>query len=44
MTVAALILTLTLLSCLAGMQILLIAGTPIGNYAWGGKARVLRPG
>lgn len=41
MTIAALILTLALLGALTVMQFLLIAGAPIGHYAWGGKHRVL---
>ena len=42
-TEVALILSLTILGCLLVMQILLIAGVPIGHYAWGGKERVLPP-
>ncbi|GAB3532016.1 hypothetical protein GCM10027403_03480 [Arthrobacter tecti] len=43
MTTAGLTITLTLLAALAVMQILLIAGLPFGNYAWGGQHRVLPP-
>ena len=42
-TDVALIVSLTILGGLLVMQILLIAGVPIGHYAWGGKERVMPP-
>jgi len=41
MVVVALGASLTILVALAVMQLLLIAGAPIGEYAWGGQHRVL---
>ena len=41
MTTVALYLALATLAALAIMQLLLIFGVPIGEYAWGGKNRVL---
>jgi hypothetical protein len=43
MTAAALILTITILLALTTVQMLLLAGVPIGQYAWGGKDRILPP-
>lgn len=42
MLIAALI-SLTLLGLLAFFQILLIAGVPIGKFAWGGQHKTLPP-
>jgi hypothetical protein len=42
MLTAALI-SLTLLALLAFFQILLIAGAPIGRFAWGGQHKILPP-
>jgi hypothetical protein len=33
-----------ILACLAILQLALIAGAPLGRFAWGGKERVLSPG
>ncbi|MFC7619690.1 hypothetical protein [Microlunatus sp. GCM10028923] len=41
MITAALIVALALLAGLAVMQVLLIAGAPLGSIAWGGRHRVL---
>lgn len=41
MTTAALVIALSLLVALAIMQILLILGVPVGEYAWGGSHRIL---
>ncbi|GAB3746214.1 hypothetical protein [Microlunatus parietis] len=41
MITVALIVALTLLAGLAVMQVLLIAGVPLGSIAWGGRHRVL---
>ena len=37
------LISLTLLGLLAFFQILLIAGVPIGNFAWGGQHKILPP-
>lgn len=41
MIMIALVVTLTLFAGLAVMQVLLIAGAPLGTFAWGGRHRVL---
>ncbi len=43
MTTAALVVALALLLALAGLQVALIRGAPLGEYAWGGQHRVLPP-
>jgi hypothetical protein len=43
MTTAALTVSLILLTALAAMQALLGLGLPLGNYAWGGRHRILPP-
>jgi hypothetical protein len=39
--IVALVVSLAILAALTVMQVLLIAGAPIGEYAWGGQHRVL---
>ena len=41
MGIVGLVVSLAILAALAVMQVLLIAGTPIGEFAWGGQHRVL---
>ena len=43
MTIAALVLALAVLAGLAVMQVLIIMGKPVGEYAWGGQNRVPTP-
>lgn len=43
MTIAALVVALTVLIGLSVMQILIISGLPVGEYAWGGRHRVATP-
>ena len=41
MGIVGLAVSLAILAALAVMQVLLISGAPIGEYAWGGQHRVL---
>ena len=41
MDIVALVASLIILAALTVMQALLIAGAPVGEYAWGGQHRVL---
>jgi len=41
MVIVALVVSLAILAALTVMQVLLIAGASIGEYAWGGQHRVL---
>jgi hypothetical protein len=43
MTIAALVVALAVLIGLSVMQILIICGLPVGEYAWGGQHRVATP-
>ncbi|MBK1789207.1 hypothetical protein [Prauserella cavernicola] len=43
MTAVALAAAFTLLAGLAVMQVLIIGGLPVGEYAWGGQTRVPTP-
>ncbi|PSK93694.1 hypothetical protein CLV63_116101 [Murinocardiopsis flavida] len=43
MTTAAIAVALAVLIGLAVMQVLIIAGRPVGEYAWGGQHRVATP-
>ncbi|GAA1075514.1 hypothetical protein [Nocardiopsis metallicus] len=43
MTTAALVLALAVLSVLGVVQALILVGFPLGEYVWGGQARVPTP-